>query len=167
MRACRHWRRIHLSVAIAPATAILLLVVWGEHSEKSQRPTLSPAGASMSAAFPPGLGLELSLPRQLSSAWTRMRIGGLVSAISRLDDHRDVGVAEDLLRVGDHDRTGAAGPLSHVGARQQRVAPEALDHARHHRTGPAGLDVGHEGDALHREAGLGLTDHLEPGVAVL
>src|SRR3990172_5308583 len=148
MRACRHWRRIHSSVAIAPARAILLLVVWGEHSEKSQRATLSPAGAPMSAAFPPGLGLELSSPRQLSSAWTRMRIGGLVSAISRLDDHRDVRVAEDLLRVGDHDRTGAAGPLSHVGAREQRVAPDALDHARHHLTGPARRHAGHASHPL-------------------
>src|SRR5205823_13821151 len=72
-RACFHWRRIHSKVAIAPARAILLLVVCGEDSWKSHRATLSPAGASISAAFPPGLGLELSLPRQLSSAWTRTR----------------------------------------------------------------------------------------------
>src|SRR5207249_5172282 len=65
--ACFHWRRIHSTVAIAPARAIRLLVVWGEHSYRSQRATLSPAGASISAALPPGLGLERSLPRQLSS----------------------------------------------------------------------------------------------------
>jgi len=42
--------------------------VCGEQSKKSHRATLSPAGASISAALPPRLGLVESLPRQLSSA---------------------------------------------------------------------------------------------------
>src|SRR3989454_5267581 len=59
-------------------------------------PILSPAGASINAAFPPGLGLELSLPRQLSSAWTRTRgppVGA--PATSGLDDHRNIGVRSE------------------------------------------------------------------------
>src|SRR5207237_6686685 len=68
--AWRHWRRIHSSAAMAPAIAILLFVVCAEHSKKSQRATLSPAGASINAAFPPRLGFVESLPRQLSSACT-------------------------------------------------------------------------------------------------
>src|SRR5207249_2733115 len=45
-RALRHCRCSHSSVAMAPASAIRLLVVSGEHSYKSQRATLSPAGGS-------------------------------------------------------------------------------------------------------------------------
>src|SRR5207249_8989955 len=105
---------------------------------KSHRATLSPAGASISAALPPGLGLVLSFPRQLSSAWTSTPIGG---GASGLDDDRDVGMAQDLLGVGHDDGAGAALLVGHVRAREQRVAVGPLDHARHHLARLSRLDV--------------------------
>src|SRR5439155_12848619 len=167
--ACFHWRRIHSSVAIAPARAIRLLVVWGEHSYKSHRATLSPAGASISAALPPGLGLELSFPRQLSSAWTSTR--GACSTprargMSGLDDHREIGVLQDFLRVGYHHGTGPARDLTHVRAGEQRVAAGLLDHSGHDLAQLPGLDVRHERHPLHRQGRLGNAHHLESRLAV-
>src|SRR5213594_5204877 len=124
--ACCQRRRSHSSAAIAPASAIFWLVVFGEHSKKSQRARLSPAGASIRAALPPGLGGSVPLPRQLSSACTSTRVGS-ARAISGLDHHRDVGVAQDLLRVGHHDAAGPALADLHVGSGEQRVAADPLD----------------------------------------
>src|SRR5688572_31362212 len=122
----------------------------------------------MSAALPPGLGLERSLPRQLSSACTRTRIGAAAGApISGLDDHRDVRMAEDLLRVRDDHGADATLLVAHVGAREQGVAAGAFDHAGYYLARFAGLHVGHERDALHREPRLRHADHLEPRVMVL
>src|SRR5437762_13579130 len=97
-----------------------LLVVSGAHSYKSQRATLSPAGASISAALPPGLGGSVPLPRQLSSACTRTWIGVVLSGISGLDHHRDVGVAKDFLRVRHDDGAGAAVLVAQVSPGEQR-----------------------------------------------
>src|SRR5947208_715683 len=139
-RALRHCRCSHSSVAMAPASAMRLLVVSGEHSYKSQRATLSPAGASISAALPPGLGGSMPLPRQLSSACTSTRIGAVFSGISGLDHHRDVGVAQDLLGVGHHDGAGPALLMAQVGPGEQRVAAGSLDHLGDHLPRLAGLD---------------------------
>src|SRR6266699_1421521 len=151
---------------MAPARAIFWLVVLGEHSNKSQRATLSPAGASISAALPPGLGGSVPLPRQLSSAWTRTWIDGDLSGISGLNHHRDVGVAQNLFRVRHDDGAGAAVLVAQMGPGEQSVAPGALDHAGHDFARGAGLDVRHEGDALNREQRLRDPDHLQTGVAV-
>src|SRR5437764_11679575 len=138
MPARCHWRGLHSRLAIAPARGMRLLVVCREHSYKSPRATLSPAGASISAALPPGLGLERSLPRQLSSAWTRTRVGS-EAGMSGLDHHGNVGVAQDLLGVGHHDGAGPAGLVAQVGADEQRVAPGPLDHAGYDLARRAGL----------------------------
>src|SRR5918996_4696499 len=142
-RASFHWRRIHSRVAMAPARAIRLLVVCGEKSKKSHRATLSPARASTSAALPPGLGFELSLPRQLSSAWTSTAVV-FRSATSGLNHDRGVGMAQDLLRVRHDDGAGAARAATapgHVRAREEGVAAQPLDHPGHGFAGPAGLDL--------------------------
>src|SRR3989454_11544071 len=94
-------------------------------------PILSPAGASINAAFPPGLGLELSLPRQLSSAWTRTRgppVGA--PATSGLDDHRNIGVPQDLLRVGHDHGAGPALAVAHVRPGEQCIAADPLEIGR-------------------------------------
>src|SRR5881398_2468249 len=166
-RALRHCRCSHSSVAMAPASAMRLLVVSGEHSYKSQRATLSPAGASISAALPPGLGGSMPLPRQLSSACTSTRIGAVFSGISGLDHHRDVGVAQDLLGVGHHDGAGPALLMAQVGPGEQRVAAGSLDHLGDHLPRLAGLDMRHERHPLHREQGFRDPDHLQSGVAIL
>src|SRR5439155_11477186 len=154
--------------AIAPARAIWLLVVCGEDSWKSHRATLSPAGASISAAFPPGLGLELSLPRQLSSAWTRTRgPPPAAPAMSGLDDHRNVGLAQDLLRVRHDDGAGPAIGVAHVRPGEQGVAADSLDDPGHDLTGLARFHVRDERDPLHREGRLGHAHDLEPGLAVV
>src|SRR5690242_10351761 len=151
-RACCHWRRIHSKVAIAPARAMRLFVVCGDDSYRSHRATLSPAGASISAALPPGLGLELSLPRQLSSAWTSTRsLPSGAPATSGLDDHRDVGVLQDLLGVRHHHGAGAALRVAHVGPGEQGVAMRPLDHARHDLAGPPRFHVRDERDPLRSE----------------
>src|SRR3989449_387485 len=139
---------------MAPASAILLLVVSGEHSYKSQRATLSPAGASIKAALPPGLGGSVPFPRQLSSACTSTLVGS-ARAISGLDHHRDVSVAQDLLRVGHHDAAGPALADLHVGSGEQRVAADPLDDLGDDRTRLPRLDVRHKRDALHRQRRLG------------
>src|ERR1043166_8721114 len=125
---------------MAPASAIFWFVVSGEHSYRSHRATLSPAGASTRAAFPPRLGGSVPLPRQLSSACTRTRVVD-APGISGLDDHRDVGVQQDLLRVRHHDGAGPTVDVGQMGAGEQRVAAGLLDPAGHDLARPAGLDV--------------------------
>src|SRR6266699_1098286 len=159
--ACRHCRRTHSRATIAPASAIFWFVVLGEHSKKSQRAMLSPAGASIRAALPPGLGGSIPLPMQLSSACTKTR-----AAISGLDHDRNVGVPQDLLRVRHHDPAGASVLVRDVRAGEERIAPHVLDDARHHRARRARLDVRDERHALHGEHGLGFSYHLEAQLVV-
>src|SRR2546427_535828 len=122
--------------------------------------TLSPAGASIKAPLPPGLGGSIPFPRQLSSACTSTRVGS-ARAISGLDHHGDVGVAQDLLRVGDHDAARPPFADLHVGSGEQRVAADPLDDAGDDLTRLPRLDVGHKRDALHRQRRLGASHRSE------
>src|SRR2546430_13188047 len=72
--------------------------------------------------FRSGLGGSVPLPRQLSSACTRTWIGVVLSGISGLDHHRDVGVAKDFLRVRHDDGAGAAVLVAQVSPGEQGVA---------------------------------------------
>jgi len=128
-RACFHWRRIHSKVAIAPARAILLFVVCGGRFIEVPRATLSPAGASISAAFRGGC-LRASLPRQLFIG-VDQDAGpppppARASATSGWMTTGNVGVSQDFLCVRDDQALGPALDVAH-GAREQALAADPLD----------------------------------------
>src|SRR3989454_7262616 len=114
------------------------------------------------------LGLELSLPRQLSSAWTRTRgppVGA--PATSGLDDHRNIGVPQDLLRVGYDHFAGPALDVAHVRPGEQRVAADPLDDSGHDFPRRSRFHVGDERHPLHRQRRLRDAHDLEPRLVVV
>src|SRR2546422_11043679 len=153
---------------MGPGRAILLLVVCGEDSKKSPRAPLSPAGPSIRAAFPPGLGLELSLPRQLSSAWTRTRgPPPAAPAMSGLDDHRNVRVSQDFLRVGHDHGAGPALDVTHVRPGEQRVAADPFDDPGYDLPRLPRFHVRDERHPLHRQRRLRHAHDLEPRLVIV